>query len=70
MIHKEDVFLIGKLTKAHGLKGEINFQFTNDIWERADCDYLICEVDGILVPFSSKNTVSAAIPQLWSSLKI
>ena len=51
MIHKEDVFLIGKLTKAHGLKGEINFQFTNDIWERADCDYLICEVDGILVPF-------------------
>ena len=51
MIHKEDVFLIGKLTKAHGLRGEINFQFTNDIWERADSDYLICEVDGILVPF-------------------
>ena len=37
--------------KAHGLKGEINFQFTDDVWDRADCDYIICEVDGILVPF-------------------
>lgn len=39
------------MTKTHGLKGEINFQFTDDVWDRADCDYLICEVDGILVPF-------------------
>ncbi len=37
--------------KAHGLKGEINFQFTDDVWDRADCDYIICQVDGILVPF-------------------
>ena len=37
--------------KAHGLKGEINFQFTDDVWDRADCDYIICEVDSILVPF-------------------
>ena len=37
--------------KAHGLKGEINFQFTDDVWDRADCDYIICEVEGILVPF-------------------
>ena len=37
--------------KVHGLKGEINFQFTDDVWDRADCDYIICETDGILVPF-------------------
>ena len=37
--------------KAHGLKGEINFQFTDDVWDRTDSDYIICEVDGILVPF-------------------
>ena len=37
--------------RTHGLKGEINFQFTDDVWDRADCDYLICSVDGILVPF-------------------
>ena len=37
--------------KAHGLKGEINFQFTDDVWDPADCDYIICEVEVILVPF-------------------
>ena len=37
--------------KAHGLKGEINFQFTDDVWDKVESDYLICEVDGILVPF-------------------
>lgn len=50
MIRTEDVYKIGKLTRTHGLKGEINFQFTDDVWERADSDYLICEIDGILVP--------------------
>jgi len=51
MIKQEDVYQIGRMGKAHGLKGEINFQFTDDIWDRIDCDYIICEVDGILVPF-------------------
>ena len=51
MIRNEDVFPIGKITKAHGLKGEVNFMFTNDTWDTADCDYLICDIDGILVPF-------------------
>ena len=51
MIRPEDVYQIGRMGKAHGLKGEINFQFTDDVWDRADCDYIICEVDGILVPF-------------------
>lgn len=37
--------------KAHGLKGEINFQFTDDVWDRTGSDHLICDVDGILVPF-------------------
>lgn len=51
MIRKEDVYQIGKITKAHGLKGEINFQFTDDVWDTIESQYLICEVDGILVPF-------------------
>lgn len=51
MIRKEDVYQIGKMGKAHGLKGEINFQFTDDVWDTTNSDYLICEVDGILVPF-------------------
>ena len=51
MIRQEDVYQIGRMGRAHGLKGEINFQFTDDVWDRAEADYLICEVDGILVPF-------------------
>lgn len=51
MIRREDVVQIGKITKAHGLKGEVNFVFSDDVWDRADCDYLICDIDGILVPF-------------------
>ena len=37
--------------KPHGIHGELSFTFTDDIFDRADCDYLICEVDGIFVPF-------------------
>ena len=51
MIRQEDVYQIGRMGKTHGLKGEINFQFTDDVWDRADSDYIICEVDGILTPF-------------------
>lgn len=51
MIRKEDVYPIGRMGKAHGLKGEINFMFTDDAWDRAESDHIICEVDGILVPF-------------------
>ncbi|MBQ9363508.1 MAG: 16S rRNA processing protein RimM [Bacteroidaceae bacterium] len=51
MIRKEDCYKIGKITKTHGLKGEMNFMFTDDIWDRTESDYIICEIDGILVPF-------------------
>jgi len=51
MLKKEDTYLIGRITKAHGLKGEAVFNFEDDIFDRVDCPYLICEVDGILVPF-------------------
>lgn len=51
MIRFEDVYNIGKITKAHGLKGEVVFNFSDDIFDRADADYIICDIDGILVPF-------------------
>ena len=51
MIRQEDVFRIVRLGKAHGVKGEVSFQFDDDIFDRVDSDYLILEVDGILVPF-------------------
>jgi 16S rRNA processing protein RimM len=51
MIKDSEVFKIGKLIKPHGIKGEISFAFDNDIFDRVDCPYLICRVNGILVPF-------------------
>jgi 16S rRNA processing protein RimM len=51
MIKKEDCYKIGRLGKAHGVKGEVTFQMTDDVFDRVDADYLILEVDGILVPF-------------------
>ena len=51
MIKKEEVFKIGVFNKPHGVKGELSFTFIDDIFDRVDCDYLICLLDGILVPF-------------------
>ena len=51
MIRPEDVYKIGRLGKAHGVKGEVSFQFDDDIFDRVDADYLVLDIDGILVPF-------------------
>lgn len=51
MIRKEDVFKIGRLGKSHGVKGDISFPFDDDVFDRVEADYLILDIDGILVPF-------------------
>lgn len=51
MIKKETVYKIGKIGKAHGVDGEVAFHFDDDVFDRVDADYLILDIDGILVPF-------------------
>ena len=51
MIRQEDVYKIGRLGKSHGVKGEVSFLFDDDIFDRVDADYLVLDIDGILVPF-------------------
>jgi len=51
MIKQEEVYRIGRLGKAHGVKGEVSFMFDDDIFDRVDADYLVLDIDGILVPF-------------------
>ncbi|MCR5579929.1 MAG: ribosome maturation factor RimM [Prevotella sp.] len=51
MIKREDVYKIGKLGRTHGVKGEISFLFDDDVFDRVDADYLVLDIDGILVPF-------------------
>lgn len=51
MIEEREVFKIGQLTKTHGIKGEISFNFDSDIFDRVECPYLILKIDQIFVPF-------------------
>ena len=46
MIKQEDVYRIGRLGKPHGVRGELSFQFEDDIFDRVDADYLILDIDG------------------------
>ena len=46
-----DTYKIGTLTRTHGIGGELSMNFTDDVWDRADADYVFLEVDGIQVPF-------------------
>lgn len=51
MLRQENVFKIGRIGKPHGVKGEVVFLFTDDVFDRVDADYLIVEREGLLVPF-------------------
>ena len=51
MIRREEVYRIGKLGKAHGIKGELSMMIDDDVFDRVDAEYLVLEVDGIMVPF-------------------
>ena len=51
MIKKDETYKIGRLGKSHGVRGEVSFLFDDDVFDRVDADYLILDIDGILVPF-------------------
>ena len=46
-----DTYKIGTLTRTHGIGGELSMNFTDDVWDRTEADYVFLEVDGIQVPF-------------------
>ena len=51
MINRDELVKIGQFRKPHGIHGEITFLFTNDSFTTGECPFLICEIDGIFVPF-------------------
>ena len=51
MIKEDEVYKIGQIGRTHGVKGEVTLSFTDDVWDRAEAEYLFLRVDGILVPF-------------------
>ena len=51
MITKEEVIAIGRITRTHGKRGEIQCLTNNEFWDNADATFLILNIDNILVPF-------------------
>lgn len=51
MIHEEEVFNIGFISKHRGLRGEVELCFTDDCFDTGTADYFVLSMDGILVPF-------------------
>lgn len=51
MVKADDLVLIGKITKLHGIDGEVVCHFTDDVFDRGDSAFLFLELDGLPVPF-------------------
>lgn len=55
MLHKNELFPIGQITKSHGLKGELAFSTNFSILEDTEVPFVILEPEGLLVPFYIEN---------------
>ena len=51
MITSQQVISIGRITRTHGKRGEIQCLTSNEYWDNADATFLILNIDNILVPF-------------------
>ena len=51
MITSEQVISIGRLTRTHGKRGELQCLMSNEYWDNAEANFLILKLDNILVPF-------------------
>ena len=51
MITNEQVISIGRLTRTHGKRGELQCLMSNEYWDNADATFLILKLDNIFVPF-------------------
>lgn len=51
MIHREELIKIGTFNKPHGVRGELSFTFTDDVFDRGESPYLVCCIENIYVPF-------------------
>ena len=51
MITKEQVIAIGKITRTHGKRGEIQCLTSNEYWDNAEASFLILSINNIFVPF-------------------
>lgn len=45
------LYRIGRIGRPHGIKGEVQMQVDDDVFDRVDAEFLFLQVDGIMVPF-------------------
>lgn len=50
-MNRNDFYRIGRIGKPHGVKGEVTFMFDDDVFDRVEADFVMLEVEGLLVPF-------------------
>ncbi|MDR1331629.1 MAG: ribosome maturation factor RimM [Tannerella sp.] len=55
MIRKEDLIRVGQFSKPHGVKGELTLLTDCEAPEQWQSPYLVCEMDGIPVPFFTES---------------
>ena len=56
MIQESQLIEVGYITKLHGLKGEMQATVTDPVFDEVKkCPYLVCQLDGIYVPFFIQN---------------
>lgn len=70
MIRKEDIATIGQFVKPHGIKGELTLVTNyNRLFEDTDDPYVVCEMDGIWVPFFVESFRSRSTSSLLVKLE-
>lgn len=69
MIRHEEVIQIGIIGRPHGKSGEISCHVTNEYWEEANAQFLILEINALLVPFYVESWRSKGIDTLLFRLE-
>jgi len=55
MINRNELIKIGNFNKSHGIKGEINFTFTSNFFNKNKDFFFVFELDGIFIPFKVES---------------
>ena len=51
MISRDEITIIGKFHKTHGIGGELSASFSSPLEVVKHCSCIVCDIDGIFVPF-------------------
>ncbi|BAG83726.1 ribosome maturation factor RimM [Candidatus Azobacteroides pseudotrichonymphae] len=69
MINFNELIKVGNFNKSHGIKGEISFVFTNNFFFKGKNSFLICEMEGIFIPFRVESYRSISNSTVLVKLK-